>query len=80
MRMIVIKDEVLVDANDQKPVECWHNSSRNCTARCAAQHVVVSQSPQGENTMYVCAAMPQQFPIGIPEPSRLVVPSPLIKG
>lgn len=75
MRRIIIEDGKLIDGDDRTPVACWHNNLV-CATNCAAFAKVGAQTPQGVETMAVCAAVPQQIPIGtFGAPSGLVVPS-----
>jgi hypothetical protein len=56
------------------PLLCWRDRLA-CRTSCAA-HALVAQAPDGRNAAFYCAALPQMIPLGVPEPSRIVVPSP----
>lgn len=77
MRVLIIKDKILTEAATGEAVECWRDRARPCSTDCAAQHMV-SQTPDGQSTVFVCAALAQPIPVGIPEPSRIAVPSGLV--
>ena len=77
MRVLIVKDKILTEVATGAAVECWHERGRPCSTDCAAQHMV-SQTPDGQNQVFVCAALAQPLPVGIPEPSRIAMPSGLV--
>jgi hypothetical protein len=76
MRKIIIREDNLVrDDGTNDEVSCWCKDDY-CTTDCAAfAKMIVMKPDRTQDLVGICAAIPQQIPIGVLEEGKVAMPT-----